>query len=148
MTADGVIGVDGKIPWHYPADLKRFKRKTLNSTVVMGRRTWESLPIKPLPQRQNIVVTSSHSLPCESYSSLLEAIAHAKHPVWYIGGREIYREAVDYCEMLDVTLVPDHINSSEPTRFPDIDWTRWQAQPKQRYLDDERLYSQIFLFKG
>ena len=68
MTEDGVIGLGGTLPWHYSADLKRFKRVTLNSTIIMGRKTWDSLPIQPLPERQNIVITRNKSLEVEHYS--------------------------------------------------------------------------------
>ncbi|CAI8038326.1 Dihydrofolate reductase [Geodia barretti] len=87
MTEDGVIGLGGTLPWHYSADLKRFKRVTLNSTIIMGRKTWDSLPIQPLPERQNIVITRNKSLEVEHYSSLAQAIQVARYErIWFIGG--------------------------------------------------------------
>ena len=86
MNADGVIGKAGTTPWHYSADLRRFKRTTLDSTVVMGRKTWDSLPFKPLPQRQNIVITRGSTLDvthCDSITKAMELAEHAR--VWVIG---------------------------------------------------------------
>ena len=59
ITQDRVIGADGKLPWHYSADLKRFKQLTLGTTIIMGRGTWESIGEKPLAERRNIVITRS-----------------------------------------------------------------------------------------
>ncbi len=66
VSPEGVIGVGNDLPWHYSADLKRFKRLTMGNTIVMGRLTWESLPKKPLPGRRNIVITSRELAPVES----------------------------------------------------------------------------------
>lgn len=148
MTVDGVIGRNNKVPWHYSADLRRFKRLTTNSTVIMGRKTWESLPIQPLPDRQNIVITRSGILGVEHYSSLDEALKHAhKDMVWFIGGAQLYLTALEYTKILDVTYVPDKINDVSSVRFPSIDWAQWDAGPKIQYEDDQRLYRQQFSFR-
>lgn len=148
MTADHVIGLDGKIPWYYPADLRRFKRLTLNSTVIMGRKTWESLTIRPLPERQNIVVTRNHQPEIEHYPSLQLALGNAQHDsIWFIGGAEIYGEAINYCDSLDVTHVPDTVDDQKAIRFPSIDWSQWEAQSKIQYEDDVRLYHQQFTLR-
>lgn len=148
MTADYVIGLDGKIPWYYPADLRRFKRLTLNSTVIMGRKTWESLTIRPLPERQNIVVTRVSHPDIEHYPSIEQALGHARYDcVWFIGGAEIYQEAINYCDSLDVTHVPDNVQDQNAVRFPSIDWSRWRAQPKIQFEDDRRLYHQQFTLR-
>ncbi len=148
MTVDGVIGLDNKVPWHYSADLRRFKRLTMNTTVIMGRNTWESLPVKPLPGRQNIVITRSTKLEVEHYGSLDEALNHADNEtVWFIGGAQLYRTALEHCELLDVTYIPDQINAANSIRFPSIDWTQWEAGPKIKYEDDQRLYRQQFRFR-
>ena len=60
MSPERVIGLDGNLPWHYPVDLKRFRNVTLGTTVIMGRKTWESLNSKALPKRRNIVITRRH----------------------------------------------------------------------------------------
>ncbi len=71
ISPEGVIGKDNSIPWHYSEDLKRFKSLTLDKTVIMGRRTWESLPVKPLPERRNIVITRSSLDGVECFQSMM-----------------------------------------------------------------------------
>jgi len=147
MTKNHVIGKDGAVPWRYSADLKRFKRLTLNSTVIMGRKTWDSLHVQPLPQRHNIVVTRGHLSGVEHYDSIAAAIAAAKcEQLWVIGGASIYRQAIDYCRLLDITYIPDDIDSSGCALFPDIDWTQWTGGPKAPLDDDKRLINQRFTF--
>ena len=73
-SPEGVIGKDNTIPWYYSEDLKRFKRLTIGKTVIMGRNTWESLPIKPLPERRNIVITRSSLDEVECFRSIDEAV--------------------------------------------------------------------------
>ena len=74
VSPDWVIGRDGGIPWHYSGDLQRFKRLTLGHTIIMGRRTWESLPRKPLPGRRNLVLTSRPHDGVECFATLAEAV--------------------------------------------------------------------------
>ena len=148
MTADGVIGLNGKIPWHYSADLKRFKKITLNSTVIMGRKTWESLPIKPLPKRQNIVLTRSRLPQVKYYSSIDDAVKNAKFEnIWFIGGSAVYESSINYCQTIDITYVPDTYNQPDLVRFPKIDWSQWQAEPKIQCRNDNRLVHQRFTIK-
>ena len=148
MTADGVIGLNGKIPWHYSADLRRFKQLTLNSTVIMGRKTWESLPRKPLPERQNIVVTSTSHPNTDHYADLVQALKNAQYEdVWIIGGAALYREAINYCTVLDITYVPDEIKDESAIRFPEIDWSRWTAGPKIQFQENEHLFRQQFTLR-
>ncbi len=148
MTADGVIGLNGTLPWHYSEDLKRFKKITLNSTVIMGRKTWESLPIKPLPKRQNIVLTHSNLPQVEHYSSIDDAIENAIFgKIWFIGGSAVYKSAISYCQFIDVTYVPDSFNQTGLVRFPKIDWSQWHAEPKIRCQNDNRLVHQHFTIK-
>ena len=149
MTSDGVIGLNGTVPWHYSADLKRFKRLTLHSTIIMGRNTWESLPYRPLSERRNIVITSNPSLETENYPSIEEALSYAQdNDIWFIGGATIYTEAIQHCDRMYVTYVPDKIDDPNCVRFPPIDWKRWVPKKKVRYEDDERLYFQEFTIKN
>ncbi len=108
----GVIGRDGGMPWHVPEDLAHFKELTLGAPVVMGRRTWDSLPprFRPLPGRANIVVTRQHEWAAEgamraaSVDAAL-ALAAAERPerVWVIGGAELFRQALPIADRLEVT---------------------------------------------
>lgn len=119
----GIIGRAGTIPWHYKGDFKRFKRVTMDSTVVMGRRTWESLPRRPLPGRRNVVVTSASGglEGAEAFASIEAALAGASGPVWFIGGARVYEEAMRFCDVLDVTYVPDAVEGDDLVHFPAID---------------------------
>ncbi len=143
LTQDGIIGLNGAIPWHYSADLRRFKRLTLNTTVIMGRKTWESLPVKPLPNRRNIVITRNSGIQVETYPAIGEALSNVESgPVWFIGGARIYEEAVAHCDFIDLTHVPNRILDPRSVRFPDIDWSCWQAGPRAANRDDPRISHQ------
>ena len=110
-TADnGVIGKDGAIPWRIGDDLRRFKQLTVGKPVVMGRKTWDSLPKKPLADRINIVVTRQPGWNAEgaiAASSLDDALAKAAQAaeVMVIGGAEIYREALPHAQRIELTEV-------------------------------------------
>jgi dihydrofolate reductase len=106
----GVIGAGGGMPWHVPEDLAHFKTVTLGSPVVMGRRTWESLPdrFRPLPGRRNIVVTRNErwaDAGADRAGSLEEALALVSDAewVWIIGGGALFREGMALADRLEVT---------------------------------------------
>ena len=120
VSPEGVIGKDNAIPWHYSADLKRFKRLTIGNTIIMGRKTWESLPIKPLPGRRNIIITRSVIENVECFRSIDEALDTCKGDIWFIGGAGIYEEAMDKADIIDMTLVPDNITGKDCIYFPKI----------------------------
>ena len=110
----GVIGKDGTMPWHLPEDLARFKRFTQGSPVIMGRKTWDSLPprFRPLPGRANIVVTRQddwNENGAQRASSLRDAlqIAEQSNPatVWVIGGAQIYAQALPLAQRVEVTEI-------------------------------------------
>jgi dihydrofolate reductase len=108
QSTSGIIGRAGGIPWDLPEDQARFKQITLGQAVVMGRRTWESLPakVRPLPGRRNIVVTRSadYEAPgAETASSIAAAIVDG--PTWVIGGAEIYALALPSAQRCEVTEV-------------------------------------------
>lgn len=109
---EGVIGVDGKLPWKCPAELFQFKSLTMNKIVAMGRKTWDSLPIKPLPGRVNIVITSDVSTvvgadaAVNSVERAIEAAELFKHKadeLVFIGGSSIYNQVVNYIDEAHVT---------------------------------------------
>ena len=111
-ASNGVIGKDGGLPWHLPEDMAHFKRTTNGHPVIMGRKTWDSLPPKfrPLPGRTNIVVTRQphwQSPGALRAASLREALAlcPAGSEAWVIGGAEIYREAVALADTAVVTEI-------------------------------------------
>ena len=113
-AANGTIGKDGVLPWHLPEDLAHFKAVTLGSPVVMGRKTWESLPerFRPLPGRRNIVITRQHDFEasgadvCDSLAAALQLAAEDSGPdtvVWVIGGAEVFSAVIDVASRLEVT---------------------------------------------
>lgn len=129
MTSDQIIGKANKIPWHYPEDLRRFKQRTLNSAVIMGRETWESLNCKRLPGRRNIVIGRlSIRGEAEQYYTIREALDTCDNTdVWFIGGWKIYRDAMKYIDILDITFVPDKVEGKDVVRFPEVDWSKWEV---------------------
>ena len=113
-AANGVIGKDGTMPWHLPEDLAHFKQLTQGSPVIMGRKTWDSLPprFRPLPGRSNIVVTRQpdwNENGAQRSSSLRNAlqIAEQSNPatVWVIGGAQIYAQALPLAQRVEVTEI-------------------------------------------
>ena len=140
MAENGMIGKDGVLPWHLPADLKHFKAVTLGKPVIMGRRTWQEVG-KPLPGRRNIVISRQpdYSVPgAELVASLDEALALvANEPeVMVIGGGQIYKEAIPRADRFYRTLV-----CGEPqgdTVFPELDWSQWELVEEQSHPADER----------
>src|SRR5215207_4256674 len=122
--ARGVIGHDGVLPWHLPEDLAHFKEITSGGTVVMGRRTWDSLPerFRPLPNRTNIVVTRQADWSAEgvrTVHSVADAIARAAdESVWVIGGAQIFALAMEVADTLEVTEIDSEIPGD--TRAPVI----------------------------
>ena len=143
VSPEGIIGKDNSIPWHYSADLKRFKRLTLGKTVIMGRRTWESLPVKPLPDRRNIVITQSSLDDVECFSSIDDALATCEGDVWFIGGAGIYQEALGKADIIDMTLVPDNVSGEGCVGFPKIG-NEWDAGPVEELETDGNLKHQTY----
>jgi dihydrofolate reductase len=134
FARNGVIGRDGRLPWHLPEDLRRFKQVTLGHPVVMGRKTYDSILRslgKPLPGRDNIVVSRARdfSAPgCLTAGSIEEALASAAacpgaEEIHVIGGAQIYRLALPFATHLDVTEIDADFEGD--ARFPDIDWSEW-----------------------
>ncbi|WP_280233525.1 dihydrofolate reductase [Nocardia cyriacigeorgica] len=130
QTREGVIGADNRIPWRVPEDMANFKAVTMDHPVVMGRRTWDSLPprFRPLTGRRNIVVTRQPDWAAdgaERSASLSEALdLAAPDDVWVIGGGEIYRAALEYATELLVTEIDADITGD--AYAPDID-ASWQS---------------------
>lgn len=122
ISANNIIGVDGTLPWSYPLDLRRFSDVTRDSTVIMGRVTYESIGSRPLPRRRNIVVTSKSDLgepKVEVFRSIREAVEASEGDVWFIGGSRVYEEALQggYVDLIDATYVPDMPSHTGATHF-------------------------------
>lgn len=138
QSRNGVIGKGGVLPWHLPEDLAHFKKVTLGAPVIMGRKTWDSLPPKfrPLPGRRNIVVTRQegwsasgaekvHSL--ERAVALCEPAAHA----WVIGGAEIFLHALPLAQIVEVTEIDADFEGD--THAPDLG-TEWTELAREEHV--------------
>lgn len=111
---NGVIGCDGQLPWHIPEDLAHFRQITRGATVIMGRRTWDSLPprFRPLPERLNIVLTrepgwaAAGAVRAADLPSAIAAAQQGGHSTaWVIGGAQIYALAMEYAQVVELTEV-------------------------------------------
>jgi len=117
----GGIGKNGELPWHITEDLKNFKNITLNSTIIMGRKTWDSLPFKPLPNRRNIILSNSNISNIEVYHSIDDCIKTLQQEylskIFIIGGSSIYKAFFNYATHLHITFVNIKLNNLD-TFFP------------------------------
>jgi dihydrofolate reductase len=149
LADNGVIGKDGGIPWHISEDLKRFKALTLGHTIVMGRKTWESLPKRPLPGRVNVVVTRQkdwHAEGAITASSLGQATSGTSGTVMVIGGAEIYERALALASRIELTEV--HKAFDGDARF-DLDRRGWHETAREDHVTADGLrYSYITLVRG
>ncbi len=102
QSFDRLIGDGATMPWHVPEDLKHFKEKTLGEVVIMGRKTWQSLPVRPLPGRSNIVL--SHRVP-GSWSQGATEVTELPQEGWVIGGGEVYAAALPHVSLIERTLI-------------------------------------------
>ena len=131
VARNGVIGVDGGLPWHLPDDLRRFKALTMGHVLVMGRRTYESIG-RPLPGRTTIVVTrrpdwsagADEVMRARDVPGALELAREIDDEVFVVGGGQIYEEALPLADRLDLTLVDQEPEGD--TLFPDVDWSSWR----------------------
>ena len=146
VSPEGVIGVGNRIPWRYQGDFRRFKRVTMGKTLIMGRKTFESIG-HPLAGRRNIVVTSQprNIAGVEFAASVDEALEKAGEEidVWFIGGARIYAEAMQHVDLIDVTYVPDHVRAADAVRAPRIDGT-WEGSRIVQHEDEPTLKRRTF----
>jgi dihydrofolate reductase len=120
QSANGVIGRDGTLPWHLPEDMKHFRALTTGATVLMGRRTWESLPprFRPLPGRRNVVLSRTPQEGVETFPDLRQALAAASGDVWVIGGASVYLAALPFADRIEVTEIREFFDGD--TYAPDV----------------------------
>lgn len=144
------IGRNGDLLCHLPNDLRHFKCLTEGHTVIMGRRTFESLPKGALPNRTNMVVTSDkpENFPaCVVVRSLEEAFekAPADKEIFIIGGGQLYRSSLQWANKLYLTRI-HHTFADADTFFPDIDFSEWEPTEKEEHEADEKhRYAYTFL---
>lgn len=135
------IGRHNSLPWHLPADLQRFKALTLNKTIIMGRKTAESLG-RALPKRRNVVLSRSGYVPfdgMEAAKSFDDVLTLCKNEVelCIIGGGEIYRVALPIATHLYLTHV-DTVVENADAFFPKVDFKKWHVTPRGRHTPDEK----------
>ncbi|KGN77965.1 diacylglycerol kinase [Porphyromonadaceae bacterium COT-184 OH4590] len=140
-VADGnVIGKDNSLIWHISEDLKRFKRLTENHTVVMGRKTYMSLPFRPLKNRRNIVITRSNEAiagveTADSVEQALE-LCRGEDEVFIIGGASIYEQTIDIVDKIYLTRVLKEFEGD--TFFPEISAAKWQSVERSEVFKDDK----------
>ena len=139
---NNAIGRDNQLLYYLPNDLKRFKQLTTGHTIIMGRKTFESLPKGALPHRRNIVLSRNKGLSfpgAERYSSLEEALAHCAddEQVYIIGGGSIYRQALPMADKLCLTLIEATPQDAD-VFFPEIDPDEWEEQFRECHPVDDR----------
>jgi dihydrofolate reductase len=149
VSHNGVMGVDNKLPWDYPADMKYFRTTTAGANVIFGRKTFESIG-RALPKRRNIVIsrTKVDVVGVETFSSITEALAQIDEDnltamsaftpasgitvipanTWFCGGARVYEEAMDHADQIHLTVTPDVIRQDDAVRFPWINPRDWQPK--------------------
>lgn len=137
VAENGAIGKDNQLLWHLPDDLKQFKKLTSGHTVVMGRKTYESIG-KPLPNRTNVIITRNENYEapgCIVVSSLEEAI-RTESDVYIIGGAEIYQQALPLTDRIHLTEVQASVEGD--TFFPKLDSAEWHELSRETHPTDEK----------
>jgi dihydrofolate reductase len=135
QARNGVIGAGGGLPWHLPEDLKLFRERTMGSTVVMGRRTWESLPerFRPLPGRTNVVLTSDEGWSAEGAQRAASAaeVLERHAPLWVIGGGTVYGAFLSHADRLVVTDVDVAVDGDTWAPAIGPEWRRVARAPRE-----------------
>jgi len=139
VASNNVIGLANHLPWYLRSDLQRFKRLTMGNPIIMGRRTFESIG-RPLPGRQNIVLTTDPSYPGEGITlvhTLEEALREAEGApeAFVIGGATLYGQALPRADLLYWTQVEAEVAGD--TYFPDVDWEQWVETSRDSVAQDE-----------
>ena len=140
MSENQMIGRDGDLPWHLGRDLKRFKSLTMGHSIVMGRKTYESIG-RPLPGRTNVVITSDREYKTEgvvvahSLDHALELVS-TDEEAFIVGGATVYRQSLPFIRRLYVTLV--HADIDGDVRFPHLDWQEWILHEELTFAADEK----------
>lgn len=131
MSIDNVIGQGGKLPWHIPEDLKRFRSITMGHTVIMGRKTYESIG-RPLSDRKSIIITRQSDFQApgcvivnspQMALSVASVVTHESDEVFIIGGAEIYAHFLPFCSRMYITKIHSHIGDG--VKFPEFDPSEW-----------------------
>lgn len=139
MDKNRVLGLKNDIPWHIPHDLKRFKKITSGHTVIMGRKTFESLP-GPLPKRRNVIITSRKDYIApgiEVVKSIEDAIriADKNQENFVVGGADIYEQFLPFADKLYLTHIDAEFEGD--IYFPEIDYSNWKLVEEEYHVTDD-----------
>ena len=142
IAQNNAIGKDNQLLYYLPNDLKRFKQLTTGHTIIMGRKTFDSLPKGALPNRRNIVLSRNKRLTfpgAERFSSLQEALENCNddEQVFIIGGASVYREALPLADRLCITHI-EAMPDEADVFFPKIDYNEWEEKIREPHPIDER----------
>ncbi|MDR1097988.1 MAG: dihydrofolate reductase [Tannerella sp.] len=148
IAANGAIGINNDLPWRLPNDMKRFRQLTTGHPVLMGRKTFESLPNGALPNRTNIVISRNHTLSfknCILFDNIQDAIReYNQEEVFVIGGAGIYSQMMPFADKLYITLVRHSFENAD-SFFPEINKNEWIMIEQEDFPDDEKhLYPYTF----
>ncbi|WP_455217232.1 type 3 dihydrofolate reductase [Kaarinaea lacus] len=153
MADNHVIGIENRLPWKLPADMKWFRKQTMGKPIIMGRLTFESFGAKPLPGRRNIIISrdanyaaSTNAGEIEVYTSIESALEVVKdfEEVMIIGGMSLYEQALPLANRLYMTLV--HADLEGDAWFPNFDTLDWkQASRTDHDADEKNLYPYSFV---
>lgn len=141
MDNNRVIGYNNQLPWHLPEDLKFFKRTTMGHPIAMGRKTWDSIG-RPLPGRENIVITRNPEFTCEgctvinTIDELLEYSRQKDEEIFVIGGAEIFKLILPESDKLYLTRIYDEFEGD--TFFPELNMEEWSLLFKEKGIKDEK----------
>ncbi|QAA30279.1 dihydrofolate reductase [Clostridium manihotivorum] len=143
IAENGVIGNNNDLIWHLPADLKRFKKITSGHTVVLGRKTFQSLP-GVLPNRHHVIITKDDHFFVDdpnvevinSIEKIVDRFSKTEEEVFIIGGGEIYKQLLPYVNKLYITKVKKHFDGD--TYFPEINYSEWNVIEQESGVEDER----------
>lgn len=142
MANNLTIGSDNDMPWHLPDDLKFFKAKTTGKPVIMGRKTFESIGSKPLPNRPNYVISrqanfvANGAVVCHSVEDAITAIGTEVEEVIIMGGGQLYKRMLDQADRLYLTLIDADIEGD--THFPDWRSQNWLEVERKHHSADEK----------
>ena len=140
IASNNVIGKENSLPWNIPEDLKRFKQMTSGHTILMGRKTFDSIG-RPLPNRQNIVMTKDENFEQEGikvindFDEALELIKESNEDIFVIGGSKIYELFEPVANSLAITRILKDFEGD--AFFPDINWDLWQIEKEEKFFDEK-----------
>ena len=140
IASNNVIGKENSLPWNIPEDLKRFKQMTSGHTILMGRKTFDSIG-RPLPNRQNIVMTKDENFEQEGikvindFDEALELIKESNEDIFVIGGSKIYELFEPVANALAITRILKDFEGD--AFFPDINWDLWQIEKEENFFDEK-----------